>query len=139
VSLDEAGERGLDDVGEMRFGQAAAEGGEGRVVKITSPARRRRTRRTRRSGGPSVPGRTVRLNGRLVGEHHRDIVPDRIDAVTADALQALPVGRDFDFGLADGQARMSRSSGSMAMLVSTLILAEKEEGDKPEVCPVRLR
>src|SRR5262245_32805876 len=91
------------------------------VVKTTSPMRRRRTRRiftdlvggwwlVVRRGWWNYPAthesrttaRDSRFYGGLVDEHHRDVVLDRIDAVTLVALECRAVLHEPDGSLTVG-------------------------------------
>src|SRR4029450_12774871 len=61
------------------------------VVNATSPIRRRRTRRIRGASG---------LDCGLVNEHHRDVVPDGVDAFALLALEGRAIVNEFYRGLA---------------------------------------
>ncbi len=44
----------------------------------------------------------LRLDNRLIHQHDRDVVPDRIDALTVDALQPAAVFPGFNVAFASG-------------------------------------
>src|SRR6185436_14369434 len=76
------------------------------VVKTTSPINRSRTRRMFGTSGTSgTPGTfgtlgTLLFDRGFVDQHHRDVVLDRIDAVTRFALERLSVLHQRDRRLA---------------------------------------
>jgi len=67
---------------------------------MMSPIRRRRMRRIFRVESALIFGGSFRFNGGLVDQHDRNVVLDAIDAVAAEALQALLIGGQSHFRLA---------------------------------------
>jgi hypothetical protein len=71
-------------------------------VSTQSPSERRRMIAARApSGNCSNTVIGLRLNGRLVFEHDRDVIPDRIDALALHAFQSAAIFFKQHFGLAD--------------------------------------
>jgi len=67
----------------------------------TSPMRLNRMRRILENMEESIFGFSFGLNRGLFDQHDRDAVPDRIDAVAADAFQALLVFSQLNVSLAE--------------------------------------
>src|SRR5712692_11980857 len=78
------------------------------VSMTTSPSDRRRRIRTLEPGGRPgrMPAGLAGFNAGFVHEHHRDVVPDRVDAMARAALQPLFVRGELHRSLAKRQARM---------------------------------
>jgi len=92
-------EDGQAEVGAEAFENVERGCGEDAIAQASQPE----------DGNPAAPRQTFQdavhglfFDFRLVHQHHRDVVANRVHAMALDALQAALVGIEFDRGLTQG-------------------------------------